>query len=161
MLWLIWQYDVDSDGKAVSTGISYSNLQSTCFFLYCIFTQIWAIYYKSLTWFTVIFGGIPLLFTTIWGDYSAGKVVINCPDKCSKHPLSSQAPNLRRATVLPTCRRAMLCSSLSFVPAPIPILHPGGRCTYESINEWINELMSERCFFEVWHHVRISEYIAI
>ena len=27
------------------------------------------------------FGGIPLLFTTIWGDQPAGKVVINWPEK--------------------------------------------------------------------------------
>ena len=27
------------------------------------------------------FGGILLLFTTFWGDYSAGKVSIICPDK--------------------------------------------------------------------------------
>ena len=26
------------------------------------------------------FGQIPLLFTTIWGDQPAGKVVIICPD---------------------------------------------------------------------------------
>ena len=32
----------------------------------------WAIYYQSLTWFKAIFMGIPLLFTTIWGDSSAG-----------------------------------------------------------------------------------------
>ena len=50
--------------------------------------DVWAIYYKSLTWFKAIFGGIPLQSPPFGVTNRLGKVVINCPDKMfGPHPI--------------------------------------------------------------------------
>ena len=46
--------------------------------------KIWAIYYKSLTWFKAILGGIPLLNLPFGVTNRREQVVINCPDKWPK-----------------------------------------------------------------------------
>ena len=52
--------------------------------------------------------GIPLLFTTVWGDYSAGKVAINCLDVGEWFVVDFLFGNSCRAFVL--CRKSALAT---------------------------------------------------
>ncbi len=70
------------------------------------YPSIWAIHYKSLTWFKAILGRIPLLNHHLGWPSPSGKVAINCPASMGFLPIIPEIPKERQMK-----RKAMRWSS--------------------------------------------------